>query len=193
MRIVGGTARGRSLKAPRGPHTRPTADRVRQSIFDTLGQRFDGGAVLDLYAGSGAMGLEALSRGVSRAVLVDLDREAGRCCRENSASLGFAAATELLPVDAVQAVKRLAARGERYDLIFVDPPYADGPDAALDALAAAGIVAPGGRVVAEHDRRRPPAERVGGLLRTDLRTFGDTAVSFYEPAGPDGPAASERG
>jgi 16S rRNA G966 N2-methylase RsmD len=126
-------------------------------------------------------------------VLVDRDREAGRCCRENAAALGFAAAAELLPLDAVQAVKRLAARGERFDLIFVDPPYADGPEAALAALAAAGLVAPGGRVVAEHDKRKEPAERFGGLLRTDLRTFGDTAVSFYEPVGPEGPAASERG
>ncbi len=193
MRIVGGTARGRRLDAPRGPHTRPTADRVRQSIFDTLGQFFDGGAALDLYAGSGAMGLEALSRGVARAVLVDRDREAVRCCRENAATLGFVDRTELLPLEALAAVQRLAARRERFDLVFVDPPYAEGPDAALAALAAAGMVAPGGRVVAEHDKRRPPADRYGELLRTDLRAFGDTAVSFYEPVGATGADLPERG
>ena len=194
MRIVAGSARGRPLQAPRGPHTRPTADRVRQSIFDTLGQFFDGGAVLDLYAGSGALGLEALSRGVARAVLVDRDREAFAVCRANATTLGFADRTELLPLDAVAAVQRLGARGERFELVFVDPPYADGPEAALEALAAAGIVAPAGRVVAEHDKRRPPADRVGSLARVDLRTFGDTAVSFYEPVGPVGPAAPpERG
>jgi pantetheine-phosphate adenylyltransferase/16S rRNA (guanine(966)-N(2))-methyltransferase RsmD len=188
VRIVGGTARGRRLEAPRGSHTRPTADRVRQSIFDTLGQFFDGGAVLDLYAGSGAMGLEALSRGAERAVLVDRDREAVRCCRNNATALGLAARVEVLPVDVAAAVERLAARGQRFDLVFVDPPYAEGPEAALAALDAAGIVAPGGRVVAEHDRRHPPPDRAGLLSRTDRRTFGDTAVSFYEPTGPEGPA-----
>lgn len=194
MRIVGGSARGRPLRAPRGLHTRPTADRVRQSIFDVLGQRLDGGAVLDLYAGSGAMGLEALSRGAARAVLVDRDREALATCRHNATTLGLADCTEFLPLDALVAVKRLGSSGGRFDLIFVDPPYTDGPEAALEALADAAIVTPAGRVVAEHDRRRPPSGQVGSLARVDLRTFGDTAVSFYEPAGRERPVASlERG
>lgn len=183
LRITGGEARGRRLQAPVGSGTRPTADRVRETIFNILGQRFDGGAVLDLYAGSGALGLEAISRGAERAVLVERDRDAARICGENAAHLGFGERAEVVRAEVAQALRRLA--GRRFALVFADPPYAEGPATALALLAELDLVEPGGRVVAEHDKRDTPAERYGELVRTDVRRFGDTAVSFFERPAPE--------
>jgi 16S rRNA (guanine(966)-N(2))-methyltransferase RsmD len=178
LRIIGGEARGRRLEAPRGGKTRPTADRVRESLFNVLGQRFAGERVLDLYAGSGALSLEALSRGASSAVLVESDREAAAVCERNAASLGYAARIELQRADLKSALPRMA--GRTFDLVFVDPPYAAGPALALGLLDEYRLVAPGGTVVAEHDKREEPPAAFGALVRRDLRRFGDTAVSFYE-------------
>lgn len=180
MRIVAGIARGRRLEAPAGSGTRPTSDRIRESIFNILGQRFEGGAVLDLYAGSGAMGLEAISRGADRAVLVEMDRKAAEVCEKNAASLGFGERVRVIRSDAAGALRTLAGRGDRFDLVFLDPPYAEGPAPALESLGTLGLLAPGGRIVAEHGRRQPPREAYGSLVRTSLREFGEPAVSFYE-------------
>lgn len=177
LRIVAGALKGRRIDAPRGRGTRPTADRVRQAVFDILGQRLSGGDVLDLYAGSGALGLEALSRGSDRAVLVDGDREAAQVCTHNAEALGMSDRVVVLRADVLEALRILARQGRRFALAFVDPPYELGPEAALAQLP--GVLQPGARVVAEHDRRRPPPERIGALGRDRARTFGDTAVSFY--------------
>jgi len=180
MRIIAGEARGRVLEAPKGQGTRPTSDRVRESIFNILGQYFDGGRVLDLYAGSGAMGLETISRGAAQAVLVEEDRTAAALCAKNAAALGWGERVEVIRGDVLQTLRGLAARQERFDLIFADPPYQTGPGRALELLGTLEILAPGGRVVAEHHFRSPPDESYPGLLRTDLRKFGEPAVSFYE-------------
>ena len=178
VRIIGGSLGGRRLRAPRGADTRPTADRVRESLFNILGD-LEGLRVLDLYAGTGALALEALSRGAREAVLVDKAAEPIRCIEENARDLGVLAQTRILRADAATALARLA--GERFDLCFLDPPYRLVVDPVLDALPA--VLAPGARVVVEHDRRRPPG---GPLLCTDRRRYGDTEVSFYvakdEPA-----------
>src|SRR5947209_8412219 len=116
MRIVGGEARGRTLQAPGGRTTRPTADRVRQSLFDTLGQHFDGQRVLDLYAGTGALALEALSRGAVLAVLVENDPKACAAIGKNVEELGYAGRCRLLRDDVTHALQRL--REEKFDLIF---------------------------------------------------------------------------
>ncbi len=177
MRIIGGEAKGRRLKAPQGAGTRPTADRVRETIFNILGQRLSGERVLDLYAGSGALGLEALSRGAATAVLVERDREAAKICTENAATLGYGGRAEVVRAEVPAALGRIAGP---FDLVFVDPPYALGPGEALQLLAARGLVAPGGLVVAEHGKREETAAAYGDLVRMDLRRFGDTAVSFFE-------------
>ncbi len=175
VRIVAGTARGRPLRAPRGAATRPTSDKVRGAIFNVLGQFFDGGDVLDLYAGSGALALEALSRGCDRAVCVEGDAEAAGVIRENAERCGFAARVEVRQESVDGALGRLP--GARFSLAFLDPPYAQGPEAALARLAP--LLRPGGRAVAEHDRRRPPTERHGPLELVDRRTYGDTGISIY--------------
>ncbi len=172
---MAGTARGRALEAPRGRSTRPTSDKIRGAVFNILGQFFAGGEVLDLYAGTGALALEALSRGCARALCVERDRSAAEILRRNAAACGFAERVEVRagPVEAL--LERLPHGG--FSLVFVDPPYAAGPGEALGRLGP--LVAPGGRVVAEHDARRAPGERYPGLVLEDRRRYGSTGISIY--------------
>jgi 16S rRNA (guanine(966)-N(2))-methyltransferase RsmD len=174
-RIIAGSARGRRLVAPRGTATRPTSDKVRGAIFNVLGQFFDGGAVLDLYAGTGALALEALSRGCERAVCVEADRAAADAILRNAGLCGFAERVEVRRGRVLDVLPRLP-RG-LFALAFLDPPYAEGPEPALALLE--GVLAPGGRAVAEHDARRPPPDRVGALGRVDGRAYGGTGISIY--------------
>jgi 16S rRNA (guanine966-N2)-methyltransferase len=174
MRIVGGELRGRTLHAVRGRATRPTADRVRQSLFDRLGQRCDGLRVLDLYAGTGALGFEALSRGAAHATLVEADAKAAQVIARNAAELGCADRCTVVRAEVERALRQLPGP---YDLVFSDPPYAlRAAQATLDALAAAGLVAPQGRVVLERDRREPPPVPPDGFTVEDERRHGDTLV-----------------
>ena len=165
---------GRRLEVPPGQATRPTSEKVRAAVFNMLGQFFDGGAVLDLYAGTGALALEALSRGCASAVCVEADRRAVEVLRRNAEALGFAERVEVR----LGRVGDVAARlPPGFALAFVDPPYQDGPEAGL-ALAGP-LLLPGGRAVAEHDARRPPPERIGPLARVDSRRYGGTGISIY--------------
>ncbi len=175
MRIVAGSARGRRLLAPHGRDTRPTSDKVRGAVFNVLGQFFEGGAVLDLYAGTGALALEALSRGCQRAVCVDDDRAAAEVIRHNAAACGFTGRVEIRREPVSIALGRLPRA--TFTLAFLDPPYALGPGEALPGLAP--VLAPGGVVTAEHDARRPPATRYGALALADRRKYGDTGISIY--------------
>lgn len=175
MRIVAGVARGRKLEVPRGDATRPTSDKVRGAVFNVLGQFFEGGAVLDLFSGTGAMALEALSRGCERALCVESGREALRVLRRNAAACGFSERVEVREEPVERVVPQLAAAA--FDLVFLDPPYAVGVEAVLSDLGR--LLRPGGRAVAEHDRRRPPAERYGSLSLLDRRAYGDTGISIY--------------
>jgi 16S rRNA (guanine966-N2)-methyltransferase len=180
MRIVAGSARGRALLGPKGEGIRPTADRVRETVFNVLGQWLEGVRVLDLYAGTGALSLEALSRGALGAVMVDTDREAVSLCRRNAEALGFAQVVEILCLPALRAVVQLGARGERFELVFADPPYAArAAKDVLESVERAGVLVPGGTVCLEHDRREEVPERAGALARVDQRRFGDTAVSLF--------------
>jgi len=173
-RIVAGSARGRRLEVPAGQGTRPTSEKVRAAVFNILGQFFDGGAVLDLYAGSGALALEALSRGCQRAVCVEADRGAAEVLRRNVELLGFGGRVEVRIGRAREVAARLAPG---FALAFVDPPYQEGPE---DGLALAGpLLLPGGRAVAEHDARRPPPWRVGPLALAGSRRYGGTGISIY--------------
>src|SRR5439155_1000248 len=141
LRIVGGEARGRPLRAVPGNSVRPTADRVRQSLFDALGQRVDGLAVLDLYAGTGALALEAVSRGAARAVLIENDARACAAIFHNIASLKYEGRCRVLRGELPQALEQL--RGERFDLVFSDPPYASrAAQKTVDALALNELLAP---------------------------------------------------
>lgn len=183
MRIIAGSARGRRLKGPRGPGLRPTSDQVREALFNILGERVRGAHVLDLFAGTGALSLEALSRGATHAVLVDKGREALALCRDNGALLGFSARIEIvaLNIDA-RLSQRLNARGP-FEIVFADPPYAAlSPDMLIGWLDP-DVLADQGVLVIEHDRRSPAPPMGHGFERFDARRFGDTALAFYRRAG----------
>lgn len=175
MRIVAGSAKGRPLVAPAGLATRPTSDKVRAAVFNVLGQFFDGGAVLDLYAGTGALALEALSRGCARAVCVEQDRRAAEALRRNAAACRLEGRVEVRVEPVERALPRLAGGG--FELAFLDPPYALGPGAALALVGP--CLAPGERAVAEHDAHAPPDDRPPGLALLDRRRYGGTGISIY--------------
>jgi 16S rRNA (guanine966-N2)-methyltransferase len=188
MRITGGELRSRSLRAPRGETTRPTSDRVREALFNILGDSCAGAHVLDLYAGTGALGLEALSRGAARVVFVERGRDALAALRANVQALGVAERASVHPTPVDRAVRALggavAAPATRFHLVFADPPYADvtsGAAAASLAGVAALLIPRGEReplLVLEHAARdAPPA--LEGLRGQGTRTYGDTALSFY--------------
>jgi 16S rRNA (guanine966-N2)-methyltransferase len=186
MRITGGRFRSRPLRAPRGRETRPTSDRVREALFGILAAAgaVGGARVLDLYAGTGALALEALSRGAARAVLVEASREALAALRANVAALGVQGEALVVAADVRGAVARLARRGP-FDLVLADPPWAlvDAGEAGdvLAGLAGRGAFAPAATLVLEHAARSaPPA--IPGLVRAGTRRYGDTALSFYKPA-----------
>lgn len=186
MRITGGTLRSRGLKAPKGAATRPTTDRVREALFGILTSAgaIEGARVLDLYAGTGALALEALSRGAAAALLVESAREALGVLRANVEALGLEDRARVVAGDVAQAMRRLGEAGP-FDLVFADPPWAmvdaGPPVAALADLARRGGIAPEGRVVLEHSARTPPPD-IDGLVRLDTRRYGDTALTFYKPA-----------
>jgi 16S rRNA (guanine966-N2)-methyltransferase len=175
VRIVAGSARGRRLAVPDGEGTRPTSDKVRAAVFNVLGQFFEGGRVLDLYAGTGAMALEALSRGCAEATCVDSSADAAVVIARNAAACGFEGRVTVVRRRVSDALPGLAP--DSFDLAFVDPPYAEGPASALATLDR--VLRQGAAVVAEHDRRSPPPDRAGALVLEDRRAYGDTGVSIY--------------
>jgi 16S rRNA (guanine966-N2)-methyltransferase len=180
MRIIAGVVGGRVIRAPRGMATRPTSDRVREAVFNILGPPDADSRVLDLYAGAGALGIEALSRGAAEAVFVDRDSQAIRCVEENLAELGLKDRARISRGEAVKAVDRLDRAGERFAWVFIDPPYASGEyPKVLAALGQAGLLADEGVVIVEHDKRHTPDPAYGALACSDSRRYGETCVSFY--------------
>lgn len=182
MRIIAGRYRSRVLDAPAGMATRPTSDRLRETLFNVLAPRMEGCAFLDLYAGSGAVGLEALSRGAARVVCVERAPGALKALRGNVARLGV---TEGLRVEAasVPAWLKRAQGGGQFDIVFLDPPYdADEEyERTLGVLggAVAGLLAEGAVVIAEHRKKQRLEDRYGKLERVRLLEQGDAALSFF--------------
>ncbi len=179
MRIIGGFLGSRRLAAPpRG--VRPTADRVREALFARLGE-LSGARVLDLYAGTCALGIESISRGAERAVFVDRAAGALRVLRANLASLGIADRARVLRGEALRCVRRLARDGERFELVFLDPPYASrAAERAAAAIVEAKILAEGGTVVLELPKRHSLAP-IPGLVVVDQRGYGDTSIALLVP------------
>lgn len=193
--MIAGSAKGVRLTAP-GSGTRPLADRVKQTLFAILEPELEGASILDLFAGSGAGGIEALSRGAARAVFVDLASDATRVIADNLRRAGLAERGSVVRRDALSwlADPLAAAADDRFDLILVDPPYAE--TALLGhAIELAGIhLAPAGTLIAKHFWRDTPPARIGLLASVRQRRFGETAITFYRHAaaaeGPPGEEAS---
>lgn len=184
MRVIAGSAGGRKLRAPRGRRTRPTSDRVKEALFNILAPRLAGARVLDLFAGTGALAIEAVSRGARDAVCVENDPAAWAAMEQNVAALGFGGKVRILRQDARRAMRDLAAAGERFDLILLDPPYGQGwIEAVLPLLLRGGLLARDGVIAAEHRRAETPPEReaAGGmqLVRARRLDYGDTSISLY--------------
>jgi 16S rRNA (guanine966-N2)-methyltransferase len=179
VRVTGGTARGVRLVAPRGLETRPTSDRVREAIFSILySMGADLTRVLDLYAGTGALAIEALSRGAASADLVERAAPACAAIRRNLAAARVAERARLHCMDVRAALTRLGP--EPFTTIFLDPPYAD-PQVAdlLTELGRSGLLAEGSTLVLEHAAKNPPPASVGPLALQSDRRYGDTGVAFY--------------
>jgi len=180
VRVVAGRFGGRRLQAPPGRGTRPTSDRVREALFSTLGP-LDGARVLDLFAGSGALAIEALSRGAASALLVERDPRAVAVVRANLDALGLAAPeATVVAGPARTALRSASARGDTYDLIFLDPPYRSAPGLGRELSAALEpLLTGGGRVVSESDRRAPLEL---ALPLTHERRYGDTLIRIHSHA-----------
>ena len=175
-RVIAGTARGIRLEAP-GPGTRPLADRVKQTLFAILGPDLPGARVLDLFAGSGAAGIEALSRGAASVTFVEHDAGATKVIASNLARTGLTGTADVVRDDALRWLRR--GDTEPFDVVVVDPPY-DRHDLLLEVLGSVGPhVAPDGRVVAKHFWRDAPPARIGLLASERDRRFGETALTFY--------------
>jgi 16S rRNA (guanine(966)-N(2))-methyltransferase RsmD len=183
VRIIAGALKGRRLVTPRGAITRPTADQVRIALMDTLAPRLDGARVLDLFAGAGGVGLEALSRGAAHATFVEQDARAVAALRENVAALGVGAMARVRRADVLRELPALYRAGERFDVVFLDPPYEAGlVEQTVEALGGGGLLLPDGLVVAQHFTKRAPAAAVGALAAFRTRRFGETTLTFYRAA-----------
>ena len=183
MRVIAGHAHGRRLKAPHGLTTRPTSARARESIFSRLTVRldFEGVRVLDIFAGSGSLGIESLSRGAASVTFVDSSREAANVMRSNLATLGLSDRARILVIDVKRALHELSASREQFDLAFVDAPYKNDVSAnVLDALAELNLLAPGAFVVVEQSRRAPgPPPAPAGIEQVNVPIIGDHRIAFY--------------
>jgi 16S rRNA (guanine966-N2)-methyltransferase len=177
MRVIAGYLGGRRLKAPRGRDTRPTSDRVREALFSMLGE-LEAGRVLDLFAGTGALGIEALSRGAAGAVFVERDARAVEVLHANLAALGIdERAGEVRRTDAAAALRSARAAQETYDLVFIDPPYSRAHDLGPELAASLPpVLGPAARIVVESDRRAP-LELALEVERQ--RRYGDTLITIH--------------
>ncbi|MGD0737839.1 MAG: 16S rRNA (guanine(966)-N(2))-methyltransferase RsmD [Terracidiphilus sp.] len=190
MRIIAGEFRSRKLEAPAGMATRPTSDRLRETLFNVLAPRIEGATFLDLYAGSGAVGIEALSRGAKSVVFVERAPAALAALRGNLDRLGLIAGFRIQSGSVGAWLRKTSVGGATFDLVFLDPPYEAEEEyaAALGMLGgdAAGLLAPGALVIAEHrsraGRKGRLEERYGKLERTRILEQGDAALSFYSAA-----------
>jgi 16S rRNA (guanine966-N2)-methyltransferase len=181
MRVIAGTCKGRRLVAPKGSHTRPALDRIKESLFSILFDIHDQ-TVLDLFAGSGSVGIEALSRGASEATFVENNAAALRALETNLAACNFGPQAKVIKQDVARALNKLSRQNFSFDLIFVDPPYLKNyVNVTLEKICALGIAHDETRIVVEHHPKEP-IDDLKGLTLTDTRKYGQTLISFLKKA-----------
>ena len=179
MRVIAGSAKGRELIAPKGMHTRPTLAKVKEAMFGMVQFDIPGASVLDLFSGSGALGIEALSRGAERAVFCDADRQAASVIKSNLKRLGFEGLAEVSFCDSIALLQTLAERGQRFDLVLLDPPY-ETPlaSSALARLAELGLLNEGAILLCEYSPSNPPAFEGLPYTAKKPKKYGDTCVVY---------------
>ncbi|WP_314000433.1 16S rRNA (guanine(966)-N(2))-methyltransferase RsmD [uncultured Paenibacillus sp.] len=191
MRVIAGEAKGRPLKAVPGMNTRPTTDKVKEAMFSMIGPFFDGGQALDLFAGTGGLGIEALSRGIDKAVFVDSDRQSIGVVRSNVEAARMMDRAEVYCNTAERALRTLEKRGIAFRLAFLDPPYRmKNADELMKDMASRGLLETGAVVVVEHESGHRYAEKFGGFELRKLALYGETAVAIYDYRPADGQGGS---
>ncbi len=189
MRVISGKAKGRKLKVPklsRGRRIRPLTDQVKEALFNILGDRVVDCYFLDIFAGTGSVGIEALSRGAKLAIFVELDRQVVSTIKENLAATGLDDRAEVYSVDALRAIKILDSKKCGFDIIFLGPPYGSPAlEKSLELLSTSNIIKKDGLVVAEHSARHKIADSYASLLKVRDARYGDTVLSFYKGPGSD--------
>jgi 16S rRNA (guanine966-N2)-methyltransferase len=180
MRVIGGNARGRRLKVPRGKTLRPTAARVKEALFNILPHDLSGTRVLELFAGTGNVTIEALSRGAAEAILVDSSAESGKAIRENLHRFQLMDRTKVWITPVARALRLLARRGETFDMIFLDPPYErQWIGSTLKIIGEGSLLRESGVLIAEHSIREKVESRYSSLALRDQRRYGSTLLSFF--------------
>lgn len=183
MRIISGTAKGRKLVSFKGDKIRPTADRVKESLFNIIASNFgplEDRKVLDLFSGTGNLGIETLSRGAAGVIFVDENPRSMDVLRKNIDLCGFTGRSEIVIAKVENGIRLLSKKGRRFDLVFLDPPYEKGlVEKSLKEIVSEGVLEEGAVIVAEHSRREVPLMEYDGLTLADRRKYGDTEISFY--------------
>lgn len=180
MRVIAGKAKGRPLKAVPGQGTRPTTDKVKEAIFSMIGPFFDGGVALDLFAGTGGLGIEAWSRGIDKVISIDKEKHSIDVIRSNVQAAGASADFEIYRNDAARALKVLGKKGQAFDLVFLDPPYRmDDMDQWLLKMLELQLIAEQAVVVIEHDAKVQYPEYIGQLQQQRHAQYGEIAVTIY--------------
>jgi 16S rRNA (guanine966-N2)-methyltransferase len=188
MRIISGASKGRKLATPKDLSLRPTSDRVKESIFNILRGQIEAGAVLDLFAGTGNLGIEALSRGAKEVIFVEKGKQALRLIQKNLAQFGMEERSEVLPTDANRAIGILKQRGKTFDLIFMDPPYEQGLiENTLMMLNSHPIFHKDSVLIVEHHRRERLSSAIKGWNLIRQRQIGETVISILTPRGGKAP------
>jgi len=189
VRVISGTAGGLKLTAPRGVTTRPTTDRVKEALFSILEHAgvLEEARVLDLFAGSGSLGIEALSRGATSCTFVEKNRQALDALQTNLSRTGCSRRATVLPQDALRAIEKLSGTGARFTLALIDPPYASGIQCTVLEQVAGQLMAADGLIVIETSSRSALPEQIGCSTRHDRRVYGDTAIDFFVTEATDAP------
>lgn len=181
MRVISGKARGHTLKAPQGLNTRPTADRVKESIFNIIQTKLYDSIVVDLFAGSGNMGIEALSRNASKAYFIDNNKNSIQSIRENLKKTNLVNSSEIMQLDVLSAIEKLSIKGVKANIIFLDPPYSKGfIEPTLEMVFSSNILQSDGIVVVEHEKTDEVPNSIHNLEKYRTNKYGDVAVSFYK-------------
>lgn len=190
-RIISGTAGGIRIDAPAGLRTRPTTDRAKEALFNILGEFSSDDVVLDIYSGSGSLGLESLSRGAKKCYFVDRNPKSIAVIGKNAGKCGLSEKSEIIRGDSFKTIGHLKKEGMMFDVVFMDPPYGQGlVPLTIEKIGEADIIDSDGIIVAEHEPEGEPPDMISGFVKYDARGYGTVRFSFYRPIGP-GPGTKE--